>query len=196
MCALTTARSRGIVEDNVNVPDLIDEVPAKLRDLYGQITSLTDAFCDARLNDEYKLLCRAMTAELCGDDESSPATKGKPATWASAVVYSIGWVNFLTDPEQSPHVKADDIARAFGVAPATMHRCAKVLREEFELMRFDPRWCLPSRLIDNPLAWLIEIDGIPVDIRHAPREVQEEAFRLGLIPFVPGGPGGGDAEMN
>jgi hypothetical protein len=28
------------------------------------------------------------------------------------------------------------------------------------------------------------VDGFMVDIRNAPLELQEEAFRLGLIPFV------------
>ena len=37
----------------------------------------------------------------------------------------------------------------------------------------------------NPLAWMIEVDGIPMDARDLPREIQEEAFRLGLILYVP-----------
>ena len=37
----------------------------------------------------------------------------------------------------------------------------------------------------NLLAWMVEVDGIPMDARALPREIQEEAFRLGLIPFLP-----------
>jgi hypothetical protein len=36
------------------------------------------------------------------------------------------------------------------------------------------------------LAWLLEVDGLLVDIRHAPAQFQVRAFELGLIPFVPG----------
>jgi hypothetical protein len=40
-------------------------------------------------------------------------------------------------------------------------------------------------LNDNPLAWIVEVNGLPVDARMMPREVQEEAYLLGLIPYVP-----------
>jgi hypothetical protein len=54
-----------------------------------------------------------------------------------------------------------------------------------EISQLDPRWTLPSKLQDNPLVWMLEVNGFMIDIRNAPLELQEEAFRLGLIPFVP-----------
>src|SRR3990172_3068436 len=38
---------------------------------------------------------------------------------------------------------------------------------------------------ENPMAWMISVDGLIVDVRHAPRPIQEEAFRKGLIPYLP-----------
>jgi hypothetical protein len=38
----------------------------------------------------------------------------------------------------------------------------------------------------NPPAWMVEVNGIPHDIRRAPRHVHEEAVRRGIIRFVPG----------
>jgi len=38
----------------------------------------------------------------------------------------------------------------------------------------------------NPMAWIIQVIGLIVDARHAPHGVQEEAFRKGLIPHIPG----------
>lgn len=35
------------------------------------------------------------------------------------------------------------------------------------------------------MAWLIQVNGLIVDARHASREIQEEAFRRGLIPYLP-----------
>jgi hypothetical protein len=32
---------------------------------------------------------------------------------------------------------------------------------------------------------MVQINGLPVDIRHAPRHLQEIAFRKGLIPYIP-----------
>jgi hypothetical protein len=41
-----------------------------------------------------------------------------------------------------------------------------------------PNWTLPSRMGDNPVAWLIQVNGLIVDARHMPRDIQEEAFDL------------------
>ena len=49
-----------------------------------------------------------------------------------------------------------------------------------------PEWSLPSQLIDNPMVWMLQVDGIVVDIRQAPIELQEMAFEQGYIPFIPG----------
>ena len=54
-----------------------------------------------------------------------------------------------------------------------------------KIRQFDPRWTLPSRMDENPRAWMIEINGFVVDARHLKREFQEEAFRRGLIPYIP-----------
>ncbi len=51
--------------------------------------------------------------------------------------------------------------------------------------QLDPQWSLPSHIDENPLVWMLEVDGFLMDIRHAPREAQEIAFEKGLIPYVP-----------
>ena len=38
---------------------------------------------------------------------------------------------------------------------------------------------------DNPLAWLIQANGLIVDARQVARELQEDALRGGLIPYLP-----------
>ena len=54
-----------------------------------------------------------------------------------------------------------------------------------KLHQLDPDWTLPSRLEDNPMVWMLQVNGFMVDVRHAPREVQEIAFNKGLIPYIP-----------
>ena len=152
------------------------------RERFREIVALTDDFCDACLNDEYKNLSRQMAVELC--QEESPASRGKAASWASSVVYCIGWVNFLTDPIFEPYVAAADIAKAFGISESTMLAKSRVLREGLSLTKFDPGWCTESMLDENPLVWMMEVDGVVLDIRAAPREVQVEAHVRGLIPYV------------
>ena len=73
------------------------------------------------------------------------------------------------------------------MSSATAAAKLKTIREILDLIPMHPDWTLPSRLEDNPLAWLVEVDGLPMDARALPREIQEEVFRMGLIPCVPDG---------
>ncbi len=156
-------------ESPVPTIDGSSEVPAEFRRVYLEIVSLTDDFCNEKLNEEYQELCRRMAISICQD--GSPVLRGKPASWACGIVYSAGWVNFLGDPSQEPHVRSEDIAEWFGISTATMHSKSKVIREGLDLMAFDPEFTLPSRLGDNPLASMLELEnGMIIDIRHAPRE--------------------------
>jgi len=49
----------------------------------------------------------------------------------------------------------------------------------------DPRWTLPSQLDNHPYLWLISVNGFIIDVRNAPREIQELAYQQGLIPYIP-----------
>jgi hypothetical protein len=53
------------------------------------------------------------------------------------------------------------------------------------LTLFDPEWTLPSLRDQNPLTWMAEVNGLLVDLRQMPREVQEIAFEKGMIPYIP-----------
>jgi hypothetical protein len=126
-----------------------DYVPSTLLPLYHEIVELTDRFCQERLNDEYLHLCRRAAAALC--QEGSPVVRGKPASWACGVVSAVGWVNFLGDPSQNPHVRSEEIAEWFGVSAATLQSKSKTIRDGLDLIRFHPDYTLPSRMPDNPI---------------------------------------------
>jgi hypothetical protein len=51
--------------------------------------------------------------------------------------------------------------------------------------QLSPDWTLPSLLVNNPLVWMLEVNGLIVDIRQAPFELQQVAYEKGLIPFIP-----------
>ena len=38
---------------------------------------------------------------------------------------------------------------------------------------------------DNPMIWMLEVNGFMMDIRTCPREVLKIAFQKGLIPYIP-----------
>jgi hypothetical protein len=159
-------------------------VPATARPAYDAIVALTDAFCREHLDGEYEVLCRKLAGALARK-RPSPLPGGKPETGACGIVRTIGWVNFLDDRSSEPLLKLTAIDRAFGVAESTGQGKSKAIRTMLKIRQFDHRWTLPSRMDDNPLVWMLEVNGLIMDIRRCPREAQEEAFRRGLIPYIP-----------
>ena len=151
--------------------------------IFTEILKLTDTFCKAYLNEDYRKLCEEMAMVICLGE--LPSEKGRPAGWASGIVHAVGWVNCLYDPAQSPHMTSAQLAEGFGVSKGTMMTKSKIIRDELDLIQLDPDWCLPALLADNPLVWMLDVGGFIMDIRNAPRQIQEEAYRLGLIPYIP-----------
>jgi hypothetical protein len=94
-------------------------VPKALRLVADEIVAITDAVCRAVLDEEYGDLARRAVAKLARK-RPSPLTTGRRATWAAGVVYALGQANFVSDPATEPHVTADELSEAFGVAKSTM----------------------------------------------------------------------------
>jgi hypothetical protein len=153
-------------------------------DAVRAVLGMIDRFCRDHLNEEYAGLCRAL-AEKLARKRPSPLLGGRPNTWACGIVRTIGWVNYLDDKGQTPHMKLTAIDKAFGVAESTGQGKSKEIRRLFKIRMMDPAWTLPSRMDRNPMAWMIQVNGLPLDARYLRREIQEEAFRKGLIPYIP-----------
>jgi Domain of unknown function (DUF6398)/Plasmid pRiA4b ORF-3-like protein len=163
-----------------------ETVPQAMQEKFDRITALTDAFAQQHLNQEYAQMIRFATAALCRK-RPSPLASGKDATWACGLTHAIGMVNFLFDPTQTTHISASEIYQIFGVSASTGQAKSKIVRDALNMSQFDPNWCLPSKMDDNPLAWMIEVNGFIMDARSAPRQLQEAAYAKGLIPYIPGG---------
>jgi hypothetical protein len=161
-----------------------ETVPVAMQPVYAGIAALTDSVCRQHLNDEYATLSRELAAALARK-RPSPLGGGKSEIWACGIVYALGAVNFLFDKTQTPHMRADALCAAFGVSQSSGANKAKQIRDLFGMYQFDPRWCLPSLVGENPMVWMLEVDGLIQDVRDMPREVQEEAYRRGLIPYIP-----------
>ncbi len=160
------------------------QVPKEMQERFDEITRLTDEFSQAHLNDEYASLIRQLTATLCRK-RPSPLSTGKVATWACAIIHALGTVNFLFDKSQNPYVPSSQIASYFNLSSSTMQAKSKQIRDLLNIDMMDPDWTLPSMIATNPMAWMIQVNGLIIDARHAPRWVQEEAFSKGLIPYIP-----------
>ena len=157
---------------------------SEAKELAGELVKMTDAFCKQYLNEEYAQLCGKLV-ETLSRKRPSPLFQGHLETWASGVVRTIGWVNFLHDPSQTPHLRLSSIDEVFGIAESTGAAKLKAIRTMLRIDQLDPKWTLPSKMDDNPMAWMLEVKGFLMDVRHAPREFQEMAFAKGLIPYVP-----------
>ena len=163
--------------------DPAERVPTVLRDEVDQIFSLTDELCTELLDDEYAALCRKLTAKL-SRKRPSPLLRRNLNIWAAAVVHTVGAINFLFDPSQSPHLSGDQISAYAGVPKSTIAAKSRVIREALQLRPNDPDFCRRSLLANHPWAWFIEFQGLVLDARWLPRQAQEIAFRKGLIPSL------------
>lgn len=91
-------------------------------------------------------------------------------------------------------MKLTAVDKAFGVSQSTGQSKSREIRKMLKIEQCDPDWWRPSRMDDNPMVWLLEVNGLVMDIRGLPREVQELAFQKGLIPYIPAD-GGGEPQM-
>jgi hypothetical protein len=164
--------------------EISDRVPPIMQDTFNAVVKLTDEICKLYLNEEYAELARRI-ASVLSRKIPSPLLRGKIGAWACGILYALGHVNFLFDPTQKPHLTVDQLCRICGVSQATGYNKSKTIRDLLHMMPFDPDWYLKSQLEDNPLVWIIEVNGIAVDVRMMPLEIQQTAFKRGLIPYIP-----------
>jgi hypothetical protein len=162
-----------------------EKVPRQMQPTFDAIVSHIDEFCNAHLNEEYAQLAR-QTAAALSRKRPSPLTRGRPDVWACGIVYAVGSVNFLFDRSEEPYMNSADLCKGFGVGQSTASAKSKTVRDLLDMKWMDPDWCLPSRLEKHPLAWLVMLDGLPVDARHLPRGMQEFLAAEGFIPYIPG----------
>lgn len=166
-----------------------------VRPVFEEIAGIAEGFCHQHLDGEYAQLSIALTAKLARK-RPSPLLRGNRRIWASAVVYALGRVNFLSDPSQTPHLPTERMARLLEVKQTTMTTKGRSVMDLLGLNHFNTEFCLPSRLASHPTAWLVSIDGLVYDARALPVEIQAECARRGLIPGVllPPGPTPPDPE--
>ena len=151
---------------------------------HAAVVALTDPFGPDHLDDEYRDLARAMAAALCRK-RPSPLASGRPRTWACGIVYALGQLNFLSDKASQPQMAMAEVCAAFGVGQSTAGAKARIITDALRTHRMDPTWMLRSFVGRNPLVWMAEVDGMLVDLRDMPREVQVIAYEKGMIPYIP-----------
>ena len=167
----------------LNYRDYMPKTSDQKRDLFLRLVTGTDVVCDAFLDEEYREVCRELAAELVR--KGRLILRGRIRSWITGIVHVAGWVNFLDDPSQPCHMTSAELAESCGVGHSTMMDKSRQIRKLLRIVPLDPRWCRIDMLLENPLVWMIEINGVIVDARTASRELQVAAFDQGVIPFIP-----------
>ena len=161
-------------------------MPVELREVVAAILAITDPVCEQHFDREYAQLCRSLVGRLARK-RPSPLVRGDARIWAAGAAYTVGSINFLFDRSQMPHLRAGELAERFGVVQSTMANKSARIRALLELSSwFEPELTRRTMREQNPLAWFVTVDGVPVDTRTLPRELQDEAQQLGLIPDLDG----------
>ena len=159
-------------------------IPTSLQEKAQSLMEQIDPFCTQVLNDEYKLLMHSAVAALARK-RPSPLLSGREPSWCAGIVHAVGMVNFLFDSSQSPHCKASEIYSFFGVSTQTGQSHSKKVRDLLKMAPFQAKWTLPSKVDTSSLCWMVEVDGLIVDARNLPMDIQVEACAKGMIPYVP-----------
>lgn len=160
------------------------KIPKAMRSIVDEIVAVSDAVCLQLLDEEYADLARRAVARLARK-RPSPLGGGTRKVWAAGVVYALGRANFLFDPQTRPYASADALSEAFAVAKSTMSSKAKLIRDGLKISYFSAEFLRADQIADNPLIWMITIDGLPYDARCLPVELQSEIYQRGLIPYIP-----------
>lgn len=165
-------------------PAQAPKVPAAVRPVFDEIVAVTETFCLQHLDAEYAALCAKLATKLARK-RPSPLVRGDRKIWAAGIVYAVGRVNFLADPNQKPHLRTDELAGLLGVKQATMANKGRLIMDTIRIGLMDPEYSRRDVLDNNPIVWLLQVDGLLVDARHLPEALQVQAWRRGLIPYVP-----------
>lgn len=135
----------------------------KIQKRQEEILELIQAFCSAKLNDEYFELAEKLLQKL-GRKRNVPFETGKVEVWAVAIIHAIGMVNFLFDPAQNPHVSAGEINAFFGTSQSTTTQKSKLIRDMFKLRHWDPEFSTQEMLRQNPFLKMAMLDGFIVSL--------------------------------
>lgn len=138
---------------------------------------MTDSFVERYLDEEYKMLCRKLIDKM-SRKRQMPFLSRSLKTWAAAVVYAIGQINFLFDKSFEPYISATDLCNYFGVSRSTTSQKAKKIRDMFKMRYFDEEFSTKRMLKENPLNEFVMIDGLIVPVSTVIEVLEKKEAQL------------------
>jgi hypothetical protein len=143
-----------------------------------KLVEMTTGFCREYLDEDYKQLCEKLIMKM-SRKRVVPFLSGRMEIWAAAVVYALGSINFLFDKSFAPYATGEDICNFFGTSKSTIAQKSKVIRDMFKMGYYDRDFSTKHMKENSPFSNLVMINGLIVDKRHLPPEVQEMVKREG-----------------
>ena len=149
------------------------------------VIGLIDQFCKEHLNEEYAVALPQDGREACPQAPFAFAQRktehlgqrDRPHRWLGELP--------LRQAPDAIHATCATSTHGFGISESSGAAKLAAIRKMLKITPLNYDWTLPSRMDKNPLIWMLQVNGMMMDIRHAPREAQEVAFSKGLIPYIP-----------
>jgi len=148
----------------------------KIEAISQELIKLTGEFCDQYLDEDYKQLAEKLILKM-KRKRQVPFLRGRVNTWAAAIIYALGQINFLFDRSFEPYVPASDIPKHFGLSQSTVGQKAKSIRDMFDLRYWHPEFSTQRVHDNNPYKDLVIINGLIVPISMLPPAVQAKLRR-------------------
>jgi hypothetical protein len=148
------------------------------------ITTHIHHICQTHLNAD----CAQLADELIAMLETAQPDwhlSGKAESWAGGILYALGTLNDWFSPDHPLQLDPQTLATLCGVTLRTIHKKAEQIQTWIDKHSEGDRWKLPRLHHDDPLPWLIHINGLMIDARYMPISIQQDAIRQGLIPSRP-----------
>lgn len=137
-----------------------------------KLLEMTGGFCKEYLDDDYRQLCEKLIRKM-SRKRFVPFLSGRLEIWAAATVYALGSINFLFDKSFKPYATADDICTYFRTTKSTTSQKAKLIRDMFNMGYYDKEFSTTHMKDNNPISNLVMINGLIVDKRSLPPEIEE-----------------------
>ena len=97
------------------------------------IDSMIEAFGSKHFDTLYTDLAFRLRQMIDGNRQLSTSS-GSEKIWAAAIIYAIGQLNFLFDPETEPCISPDEICEFFNTKKSTVSNKASLIRKELDLI--------------------------------------------------------------
>jgi hypothetical protein len=121
----------------------------EIRQKEAEIICLARELCLKMINEEYADLAEKMIRKL-GRKREVPFVRGKSEIWATAVVQSIGTINFLYDKSFLPYQSLDALCGYYKLNKSTVTGKSGQIQKMLGIRHFDEEFSTAYLLEENP----------------------------------------------